>query len=274
MVPPARHFRRAPAPRNSRRSHVNVLIALPVYNELRHVRDVLRAVQQYARDILVVNDGSTDGTGDALAECPRLHLITHEVNAGYGRSLIDAFAYARTHRFEWIITMDCDHQHQPSCIPHFFREIERNAADIISGSRYLQPLNLGSMPPPPARIAINREITGILNRVLGIGLTDAFCGFKAYRTAAVGRLELTEAGYGMPLQLWIRARRAGLRIREIPVPLIYHDPRRNFRGVLEDPQRRRAYYLHVLSQELGYDVIDKEEKSARACRERRSLYSS
>jgi glycosyltransferase involved in cell wall biosynthesis len=274
MIPPAHHFRQESAIRNSRRSSANALIALPVYNEFRHVEDVLRAVQRYARNILVVNDGSTDGTGPALEKYPRLRLITHDVNAGYGRSLIDAFAYARTHRFEWVITMDCDHQHQPSHIPHFLREMRRNDADIISGSRYLLPLDLGSMPPPPERIAINREITCILNRLLGIGLTDAFCGFKAYRTTAVCGLELTEAGYGLPLQLWIQAQRVGLRIREIPVPLIYHDPKRNFCGALEDPQRRRAYYLHVLSQELGYDVTGEAEKSTRAYQERRSLYSS
>lgn len=261
MIPPARRFRQQSATPSSRNG-ANTLIALPVYNELRHVENVLQAVQRYARDILVVNDGSTDGTPSALARHPRLRLITHDVNAGYGRSLIDAFDYARTHRFEWTITMDCDHQHQPSCIPHFLCEIGKNDADIVSGSRYLQPQNRGSMPPPPERIVINREITCILNRFLGIGLTDAFCGFKAYRTQAVCRLELTEAGYGLPLQLWVRAQRAGLRIREIPVPLIYHDPERNFCGELEDPQKRRLYYLHILSQELGYDVAAEAEESA------------
>jgi len=231
-------------------------------------------VQQYASDILVVNDGSTDGTRETLTKHTCLRLVTHETNAGYGRSLIDAFVYARTHRFEWIITIDCDHQHEPSYIPHFYREIEKNEVDIISGSRYLRPLDVGPLRPPPERVAINQEITALLNRVLGIGLTDAFCGFKAYRTEAICRLGLTESGYGLPLQVWTRAKKAGLVIREIPVPLIYYDPKRSFCRELENPQERRAYYLRVLSQELGGDLIDAHEASAYSGRERHRLYSS
>jgi glycosyltransferase involved in cell wall biosynthesis len=237
------------------------------------VEEVLRAVRRHAGDILVVDDGSTDGTGDVLEDHAHLHVITHDANVGYGRSLIDAFDYARRHRFEWITTLDCDHQHEPSCIPRFCSEIEKDDTDIISGSRYLHALDLGSVLPPRERVAINREITRLLNTDLGLDLTDAFCGFKAYRTAAVCRLEMTEPGYGFPLQLWVRASRAGLRIRELPVPLIYHDPERNFCGELEDPQKRMAYYLRVLSRELGYDVTGRTEWFRHPDRQRCRLYS-
>jgi glycosyltransferase involved in cell wall biosynthesis len=263
-----------PALRSGPLNSTRVLVALPVYNEARYLDDVLLAVRQHATDILVVNDGSTDDTGAALVRHPYVRLITHERNMGYGRSLTDAMTYAWTHRFEWLITMDCDHQHEPSCIPHFYDEIAKNEVDIVSGSRYLRLLDIGPLRPPPERVALNQEITALLNRILGIGLTDAFCGFKAYRTAAICRLGLTEAGYGMPLQLWVRAQRQGLAIREIPVPLIYYDPKRAFCRELEDPQKRRAYYLRVLSQELGRDVIEAAEKPGCPSREGHRLYSS
>lgn len=263
-----------PVIRTGPRSSAGALVALPVYNECRYVDDVLQAVHRYAQDILVVNDGSSDGTHAVLERHPYLHLITHDVKAGYGRSLIDAFDYARTHQFPWIITMDCDHQHQPACIPRFYQEIARADADIVSGSRYLQSLNLGSAPPPPERVAMNREIADLLNRALGTQLTDAFCGFKAYRTAAVSGLGLTETGYAFPLQLWVRAQRHGLRIREIAVPLIYHDPKRNFCPGLEDLHTRRMYYLRVLSRELGYDVTDATVQSTPQHGKRRPLCSS
>lgn len=253
----------------------DVLIALPVFNEANHVEDVLRAVSHYASNLLVIDDGSTDGTalllergapkrpisrsGSPRRACPR--LITHDVNMGYGRSLIDAFSCAGGGGFTWVITMDCDHQHEPCCIPEFLREIRKNDADIISGSRYLRPTDLGTIPAPPERVAINRAVTGLLNRHLGLCLTDAFCGFKAYRVRALAKLTLTEAGYGLPLQLWVQASRAGLTIREIPVPLIYHDRKRNFAGILENPGRRMQYYLAIIERELGRDLCGEFEES-------------
>jgi glycosyltransferase involved in cell wall biosynthesis len=231
-----------------------VLIVIPVFNEFKYVDDVLFAVHKYSDNILVVDDGSVDGTSNMLKKHTYIQVISHRVNKGYGQSLIDAFNFAYRNNFDWVITIDCDHQHEPSYIPCFYSEIEKDNADIISGSRYLRRINLGSVPPPADRVAINRRITDILNRNLILSLTDAFCGFKAYRTKAIFSLKLTERGYGLPLQLWVRASRAGLRIREIPVPLIYHDAKRHFCGVLENSQKRLDYYIMIIERELRYNV--------------------
>jgi glycosyltransferase involved in cell wall biosynthesis len=249
----SRDERRRSAGERSRRA-ARVLVALPVFNEIRSVADVLRAVQRYAADILVVDDGSTDGTSDVLGRYAGVRRISHPANLGYGRSLLDAFSYAREHAFPWVLTMDCDWQHEPDRIPHFRRRLAQEDADIISGSRYLQPGACGTVPPPVERMAINRAVTRLLNRHLGLRLTDAFCGFKAYRTAALAQLRLTDPGYGLPLQMWVQAARAGLHIVEIPVPLIYHDPRKGFAGILEDPRARLEYYVTTLEKELGYQV--------------------
>jgi glycosyltransferase involved in cell wall biosynthesis len=229
----------------------NFLVAIPVYNEHKYVQDILVAVSNYAENILVVDDGSNDGAEKLLAECDYVNIITHQANEGYGKSLIDAFDFAQVNGFEWVITMDCDYQHQPACIPRFSAEIEKDDVDIISGSRYLQPRNQGTTKPPYERVAINRQITRILNEKLGLKLTDSFCGFKAYRTESLSNLDLTEKGYGLPLQLWIQAVRANLKIREIPVPLIYHDPKRRFSGLLEVPEYRMRYYMGVIQREFA-----------------------
>ncbi len=81
-------------------------------------------------------------------------------------------------------------------------------------------------------------------------MTDSFCGFKAYRVEALKRLSLDVAGYAMPLQLWVQVVDRGLRIREIPVRLIYNDPNRHFGGGLDDPKSRLAHYISVLDEEL------------------------
>jgi len=229
---------------------MTILTALPVYNESAYVDHVLRAVKRHADCILVIDDGSTDGTSARLLQHHDINVLTHKANQGYGQSLIDAFDFANQHGYDWIITIDCDKQHEPDHISCFVKEIKKDNHDIISGSRYLQPVDNNVTQPPLERVQINRAITGMLNRLLHIRLTDAFCGFKAYRVEALQQLDLSEKGYGLPLQLWVQAVQHSLQIKEIPVPLIYHDPNRNFQGVLEDSQRRLEYYLSVLEREM------------------------
>jgi glycosyltransferase involved in cell wall biosynthesis len=228
---------------------VKLLIAIPVYNERQTVNQVLDRILQFHPEILVVDDGSTDGTSQILELRPEIRVIRHPVNCGYGRSVIDAFDYAGRGGFDWVITMDCDEQHEPESIPAFMREIQTDRWDLISGSRYLQPRGNDDLPPSERR-TVNAAITAILNTLLPLNLSDAFCGFKAHRVSAMRPLQLDEAGYAFPMQLWPRAARAGLRITEIPVRLIYNDPNRHFGGLLDDASYRLKHYIDVLRSEL------------------------
>jgi glycosyltransferase involved in cell wall biosynthesis len=231
---------------------LRLLIAIPVFNEQRYVAKVLSKVQRFHHDVLVVDDGSTDGTIELLndlADRHAIHLIRHPKNSGYGQSLIDAFHFAAAQGYDWIITMDCDEQHEPEMIPQFIRQIKMDDADIISGSRYLRS-NGNDDSPPPDRQAINRTLTDMLNDLFGLGLTDAFCGFKAHRVSAMRRLDLDAPGYAFPMQFWPRVAAAGLRVKEIPVRLIYNDPTRHFGGKLDDADHRLRHYLQVLNAEI------------------------
>ncbi|MHC4651183.1 MAG: glycosyltransferase [Planctomycetota bacterium] len=98
--------------------------------------------------------------------------------------------------YDWLITMDCDEQHEPAAIPSFIDAIERGESDVISGSRYLRPspgAAAGDDSPPEDRRAINATITAELNCRLGLALTDGFCGFKAYRVSACGSTTIRPA---------------------------------------------------------------------------------
>src|SRR5438093_13305847 len=220
------------------------LTAIPVYNEAKYVRQVLAEVRRYSPEILVVNDGSTDGTAGLLAAELDLLRIDHPKNRGYGAALISAFAFALRHDYDVLVTMDCDGQHEPARIPVLLEAI--HDCDIVSGSRYLRDFRQDT-PAPSDRRFINATITREINARYGLGLTDAFCGFKAYRREALERLRVTEAGWGMPLQLWVQAARLGLRVKEIGVPRLYLDPNRAFGGVMNDPDQRLAYYRTVLA---------------------------
>jgi len=227
-------------------SDLHFLTALPVYNEADNVNRVLDEVHRYSADVLVVDDGSTDGTSELLEKRPDFEVVTHEHNQGYGAALRTAFQYAIDGGYEVLVTIDCDGQHEPQRIPQFVEACRQRDADIVSGSRYLQKFE-GDSAPPEDRRRINRQVTGELNERLGLELTDAFCGFKAYRTAALQRLCLTEPGYAMPLQLWVQAVAQRLSIVELPVPLIYLDAKRSFGGALDDAHQ---HYREVLQRNV------------------------
>jgi dolichol-phosphate mannosyltransferase len=222
-----------------------VLTALPVYNEAAHVTRVLDEVLKASPDVLVVDDGSTDGTSALVAARGDVRVVRHAANRGYGAALATAFAEALAGPWDVLVTIDCDGQHQPRLIPEFAAAVRHH--DIVSGSRYLERF-AGDSEPPAARRRINAEITAEINERLGLALTDAFCGFKAYSRKALERLKPTETGYAMPLEAWVQAAAAGLSIVELPVPLVYLDLARSFGGALDDAATRLAYYRRVLDQ--------------------------
>jgi glycosyltransferase involved in cell wall biosynthesis len=221
------------------------LTALPVYNEAAHVTDVLDEVLKVSPDVLVVDDGSTDGTSAIVAARGDVCVVRHPVNRGYGAALATAFREALAGPWDVLVTIDCDGQHQPRLIPDFVAAARRH--DIVSGSRYLERFP-GDSEPPAARRRINAEITAEINERLGLGITDAFCGFKAYSRRALERLAPTETGYAMPLEAWVQAAVSGLSIVELPVPLVYLDLARSFGGALDDATTRLAYYRRVLDR--------------------------
>jgi glycosyltransferase involved in cell wall biosynthesis len=223
---------------------MKMLTAIPVYNEERHLEDVLREVRRYSPHILVIDDGSTDRTAELLAGQPDVQVVAHPHNCGYGAALISAFGYTLQQGYDVLVTMDCDGQHEPARIPVLLEAI--HDADIVSGSRYLRDFRQDTSAPQDRR-HINGLITRELNERFGLSITDAFCGFKAYRREALARLRITETGWGMPLQLWVQAARLGLRIKEVGVPRLYLDPKRAFGGVLNDPSERLAYYRGIIN---------------------------
>ncbi len=229
--------------RQPRRDGPRFLTALPVYNEAKHVTAVLDEVAKYAGDVLVVDDGSTDGTRELLAARDDIHVILHEENRGYGAALHTAFEYAILRRYDLIVTIDCDGQHEPQRIAQI--AFDCSETDILSGSRYLD-LDQSTENVPSDRMKINQTITAELNELLGLDITDAFCGFKAYCTKALAKLNLTETGYAMPLELWVQAAKHGLRISEMSVPLIYLEEERSFGGALDAADTRLAYYREVI----------------------------
>jgi glycosyltransferase involved in cell wall biosynthesis len=239
---------------------MKTLVALPVFNEAKHVTTVLDEVLKYANNVLVVDDGSTDGTSQLLSNRRDVVVTSFAQNRGYGEALQAAFQYASLHDYDAIVTIDCDHQHEPKRIPQFVEALAEH--DIVSGSRYLSLFDDDSAPPED-RWKINRIVTAELNRRLPLQLTDAFCGFKAYRVDKLSQLTMTEPGYAMPLELWVEAATDGLRIRELAVPLIYLEEKRSFGGGLDHAETRLRHYRDVINRSLRRNTKFSADRSDR-----------
>lgn len=233
---------------------MRILTAIPVHNEEAHLESVLTEVLRYSEDVLVVDDGSTDRTPELLGKFPTVQVIRHPKNLGYGAGLRSAFARTLEGKYDGLVTLDCDGQHEPCRIPEIASHLDQ--ADIVSGSRYLQIFDPSQVPPEERR-RINVEVTRWLNECLGLNVTDAFCGFKAYRAEALRHFEITDLGYAMPLQVWVQAVAHQRSIVEVPVPLIYLDESRAFGGALDQADYRLNHYRSVFQdamQRAGLEV--------------------
>ena len=227
------------------------MVVIPVLNEKAAIDGVLDSVRErFGGPIVVVDDGSADGTQESLRCRHDVSVVCHDRNRGYGASLLDGFAAAYRLGAGRILTMDGDGQHDAVDIEALLDALADS--DIVSGSRYL-PGSRAVGEPPVERADINRRITAEINRVTGWRLTDAFCGMKAYRASSLARLRLSEPGYAMPLELWAQAWRAGLRVLELPVARIYTSSARMFGGELDDAGVRQKYYTRVWRDALERD---------------------
>lgn len=223
---------------------MQIWIAIPVHNEAPTLESVLRGCSTWGYPLLVVNDGSTDASPEIAQRYA--HVLHHPRPLGYGHALRTAFQFAYTHHIDVLITLDADGQHPPQWIPKFLHTLQKTNAWVVSGSRY-HPQSPSLHTPPPDRRRINRWITYYLRRFWDLPITDAFCGYKAYTLQALSILkDIQENGYAMPLEAWIRLACAHAPIVEIPVPLLYPNPERQFPQNIQTMWDRWRYYVSTL----------------------------
>ena len=247
---------------------IDILLLIPCFNEeenienilehLRYVKQNLQKRSEFNLEILIINDGSTDRTMQILEknnQDSNFIILNFEENKGYGYSLINGFKYAKEMKFSWIISFDMDGQHEPKYLYKFIELILENPPEqIISGSRY-KISDLFWQNPWKDRFLVNAIITGILNTV-GLSITDAFCGLKAYECNAINDLELKINGYEIPIEIWIKSMKKGYKITEKEVPLIYKDRDAILKNakdsfLFKKGEERIEKYIHIIESLLN-----------------------
>jgi glycosyltransferase involved in cell wall biosynthesis len=201
------------------------LIIIPAYNEEASLPDVLKGINQCrpGTAILIVDDGSTDGTRDAALKAGAW-VISHPFNLGYGSALQTGYKYALKEGYEEIVQMDGDGQHDPASIPKLLAVIRRGEADVAIGSRFLrtQTIGVGDQPyqPPFVRRLGMVFFGAITSLIIRQKITDPTTGYQAMSRRVLEWVSSDRFPCDYPdADVIIMLHRSGFRIREVPVKM-------------------------------------------------------
>lgn len=193
------------------------LVGIPAYNESVGIGSTIIAAQEYADEVVVVDDGSADDTA-SIARGTDATVLEHDENRGKGSALYTFFEYARASDADSVIVLDGDGQHVPNDIPKVTEPIEDGEADLVVGSRYLE----GSGGETPFYRRFGQQVLDILTfGSSGTRLSDTQSGFRAFSPEAVDTLSIRTDGMGVESELIGTAMDADLKIEEVPIDVRY-----------------------------------------------------
>lgn len=186
---------------------------IPALNAERSIATVVAQSRRHIEPVLVINDGSTDATGEVAKEVGAT-VLRHDVNRGKGAALKTGFAWALAQGFDAVITLDADAQHLPSEIPKFLEAREETGADLIIGGRsHLFPQML------PRRRLANQFSAACISIASGVRVTDSQSGFRLYSANLLRAIKLRTDGFDMESEVIVRAGRRKLKVVTIPIDL-------------------------------------------------------
>ena len=211
---------------NAHEGRGRALVIVPTYNERENVRRLIETVlEKDARiDMLVVDDGSPDGTGAIVAEIAavngRVHLHSRPRKMGLGTAYIAGFRWALEREYDYVREMDADFSHDPAHLPQFLSAIED--ADLVLGSRYQQG-RVTVVNWPISRLILSYCANIYARGITGLPVWDATGGFKCFRRSVLQAIDLDRVrsnGYAFQIEMSFRAWKRNFRIAEIPIVFV------------------------------------------------------
>ncbi len=198
------------------------LVVVPTYNECENLPQIVPVIlaQDPRLEILIVDDGSPDGTGEIAdrfaAADPRVHVLHRTAKQGLGRAYLAGFAWALEHDYTHVFEMDADFSHDPKNLTRFI-DATRDA-DLVVGSRYASGVNVINWPM--SRLLLSWFANKYARWVTGLQLTDATGGFKCFTRAVLAAIPFDKVrsnGYAFQIEMSFRAWKKGFRIKELPI---------------------------------------------------------
>lgn len=194
-----------------------VIAVIPCYNEGPFIGEVVSKARKYVDLVIVVDDGSHDGTAEAARAAGAL-VVKHTFNRGYGEAIRSCFEAAKANDADILVILDGDGQHNSAEVARLLAPILNGRADLVIGSRFLGGR---SSVPRYRRFGIG-VITFLFNLGSRVKVSDSQSGFRAYSRRILDVFSLTEKGMGISVELLIKARGKGFIIQEVPISCSYH----------------------------------------------------
>lgn len=207
----------------------NALVIIPTYNEKENIVMMIETVFALPKDfhILVVDDGSPDGTADSVKELQanyntptetRLHLMQRSGKQGLGTAYIAGFKYGMEHGYEFLLEMDADFSHDPKDLVHLYLECSEYGHDLSIGSRYATGVNVVNWPM--GRVLMSYFASAYVRMITGMPIQDTTAGFVCYRRKVLETIELDKirfVGYAFQIEMKFLAWKYGFKLKEVPI---------------------------------------------------------
>lgn len=238
-------------------SHTNnsrSLILIPAYNEAARIRGVIENIRRAVPEttVLVVNDGSNDDTSN-ISRMSGAIVISHPFNMGYGVAIQTGYKYALSNNYDFLVQLDADGQHDPSCIPDLLTPVIEGKADIAIGSRFLG----NSYTPPLARRLGMALFRKIVSAVTGQEYTDTTSGFQALNRDVITLFAKDAFPVDYPdADMLIMLHRTGFRITEVPVRMFENSEGKSMHSGLKP-----IYYIFKMLLSIFVTLLRRVETS-------------
>ena len=224
---------------------MKITVGIPAFNEEKNIAAIIIKLKKIADTVIVCNDGSTDSTSE-IAQNLGVVVINHPKNLGYGAGIKSIFNKSKEIGSEVLVTFDGDGQHRLEDIKKVVEPIEKNKADIVIGSRFLDDAE--KKIPKYRKLGI-KIITNVTNSTLKEKITDSQSGFRAYSKNVISKLNISDFGMGVSTEILIKSSSMGFNIMEVPIIIRYGD---------EIPTHNPVYHgTSVLFSTIKYTSIER-----------------
>jgi glycosyltransferase involved in cell wall biosynthesis len=219
---------------------MNICILIPCHNEAQAIGGLVEKIKVRSLDVVVVDDGSTDGTG-AIAQSKGAHVLTIAQRGGKGNAMQKGFDYIVSKGYDALIVMDGDGQHAVDDIGLFIEHFKHSQASVINGNRMDNNKNM-----PFVRKVTNRLMSWMISRVCGQKVLDSQCGFRLISCGVLRAIKLTSTNFEIESEILIKSSRKGFKIDAVGVQTIYQDEHSKIHPV-KDTIRFVKYLLREMS---------------------------
>ena len=202
------------------------VVIIPTYNEKENIELIIHAVFDLPKafDILIVDDGSPDGTADIVRKLQKefpysLNMVERKGKQGLGTAYIKGFHWAMDHGYDYIIEMDADFSHNPKDLFRLYEECNENGADLAIGSRYVGNV-VNVVNWPIGRVLMSYFASIYVRLITGMKVFDTTAGFKCYRRNVLETIELDKIrfkGYAFQIEMKFTVWKCGFTIKEVPI---------------------------------------------------------